>query len=117
MSERNIRTELRRLSRLYTYPVSHIMESGADRIADLERQLAEAQGALDAIEEYGTKEINAAVELRRQLAEARKDTERLDWLLHGDGWYDYDLVSRSVVPVYLRDRDDIDHAMKGQDDE
>lgn len=47
----------------------HLMKA-ADMADELERELDEAQAGLDDIEEYGTEEINAAVDLRHQLAAA-----------------------------------------------
>jgi DNA polymerase II large subunit len=52
---------------------SHCVQPLKDRIAELERQLAEARSSL-----HASASLNA--DLDRQLAEAREDTARLDWL-------------------------------------
>lgn len=55
-----------------------------------------------------------ARQLETQLAEARKDTERLDWL-ENSSLEIYNPETDSVSCYDLRQA--IDHAMKGQDDE
>ena len=74
-------------------------EAKNSRIEALERELAEALEAGDRrIKEARNAEkkaVNKLVELRRELAEARRDGERLDWLIRNheivntDGWYDH----------------------------
>ena len=49
----------------------------ADFARELERERDEAREALKEIEEYGTEEINAAVDLRQKLASERVLADRL----------------------------------------
>jgi chromosome segregation ATPase len=48
-----------------------------ERAIKAERELDEAQAVLDDIEEYGTEEINAAVDLRQQLGAALRELSEL----------------------------------------
>jgi hypothetical protein len=63
---------------------------------EAQRKVAELQAGLDEIEEYGTEEINAAVDLRHQLAvalcerdEAREHLDRLAEALRMITTFDY----------------------------
>ena len=79
------------------------LEAGWKEIERLERNLERANAHLAEIEEYGTGEINAAVELRGKLAEAirERDAERMAKQVMGQ---DSDRLSRELRDA-TRERD------------
>ncbi len=114
MSDENENTltveqELRRLARVYrpsaTIGSSTFMLAGADRIAELERQLAEARKDLELLSQPEA--------IRHEmLKEAMKDTERLE------GFIDrIQAMTRHQSAHFICERINDFKEQKGQDDE
>ena len=72
--------------------------SALSDLTELERERDEAREALKHIEEYGTEEINAAVELRQKLAQA---------LVDFDNMQDQRDLAMKVIKRLERERDDV----------
>jgi hypothetical protein len=60
-------------------PISHSLFRAAAMLGELERRRDEARKHLKEIEEYGTEEINAAIDLRRNLAQALVDLDDMQY--------------------------------------
>ena len=75
----------------------------ADFARKLERERDEAREGLQEIKEYGTEEINAAVELRQKLAEALVDLDNME---------DQRDLAMKVIQRLECERDDVREALR-----
>ncbi len=79
--------------------LSEALKTAEGLIAARDKRIAELEGQINSIEEYGTEEINGAVDLRRDLVKAKGRIAELEQRLEMDREFQFDPEKRELVPV------------------
>jgi len=115
MSEQTLQEKLRFIVAKYETPVRQgdAMIASADRIDELERQLAKSEVLNLAINSQLMSAIDEKSQLVSQLAEAKKDQERLEWIMNNSVYVAYSMDGEVCHVRITADRGEDEYPAEG----